>query len=74
MTRPRIDASVSTPMPPIFTPMKMTTLPNGDQWVAMSTVARPVTQIDDTAVKKRVGERRAAALGRAWRSAARTAA
>ena len=29
----------------------MTTLPNGDQYVAMSTVVRPVTQIVETAVK-----------------------
>ena len=51
MTRPRIDASVSTPMPPMFTPMNTSALPNGDQCVAMSTVARPVTQITETAVK-----------------------
>ena len=50
MTSPRIEASVSTPMPPISTPMKMKTCPNGDQYVAMSTVDRPVTQITETAV------------------------
>lgn len=34
----------------MFTPTKITAMPNGDQWVAMSTVARPVTQIVETAV------------------------
>ena len=58
MTRPRIDASVSTPMPPMFTPMKTSALPNGDQCVAMSTVARPVTQMTDTAVNTASCERR----------------
>ncbi len=46
-----MDASVSTPTPPMFTPMNTRALPNGVQYVAMSTVARPVTQITDTAVK-----------------------
>jgi len=31
--------------------MKITVLPNGDQWVAIFTVVRPVTQIAETAVK-----------------------
>ena len=52
MISPRIDASVSTPMPPISTPTKTNTWPNGDQKVAMSTVERPVTQITETAVKR----------------------
>ena len=50
ITSPRIEASVSTPTPPMLTPMKTSVLPNGDQCVAMSTVARPVTQMTDTAV------------------------
>ena len=57
ITRPRIDASVSTPMPPMFTPMKTSALPNGDQYVAMSTVDRPVTQIDRHRGEEGVGER-----------------
>ena len=52
MMRPRIEARVSTPMPPISTPTKTKTWPNGDQKVAMSTVESPVTQITETAVKR----------------------
>ena len=52
MISPRIDASVSTPMPPISTPTNTNTWPIGDQKVAMSTVERPVTQITETAVKR----------------------
>ncbi len=48
---PMIDASVSTPIPPICTPSAMKAWPSGVQYVAMSTVARPVTQIAETAVK-----------------------
>lgn len=51
ITSPRIEARVSTPKAPICTPMNTRTCPNGDQCVAMSTVARPVTQIVETAVK-----------------------
>ena len=36
----------------MLTPRKITTLPKGDQWVAMSTVTSPVTQIVDTAVNR----------------------
>ncbi len=50
MTRPRMDATVSTPTPPISTPMNTNTCPSGDQNVAMSTVDRPVTQMTETAV------------------------
>ena len=50
MTRPRMDARVSTPSAPTFTPMYTITWPNADQCVAMSTVDRPVTQMVDTAV------------------------
>ncbi len=49
-TRPRMLAIVSTPMPPICIARMMTTLPKGDQCVAMSTVVRPVTQMAETAV------------------------
>ena len=51
MTRPRIEASVSTPIPPMLTPRKIKKRPNGDQCVAMSTVLSPVTQMVETAVK-----------------------
>ena len=51
ITRPRIEARVRTPMPPMLTPRKMTNLPNGEKNVAMSTVESPVTQIVETAVK-----------------------
>ena len=47
---PSMLASVSTPMPPTSRPIRMTTLPNVDQCVAMFTVDSPVTQIADTAV------------------------
>lgn len=42
-TMPIIEAMVSTPMPPICAPIRMTALPNGDQCVDMSTTVRPVT-------------------------------
>jgi len=51
-TRPRIDASVRTPSAPICVPMTTMTLPKMDQWLAMSTVARPVTHTTDDAVKR----------------------
>ena len=51
MSIPMREARVSTPRAPMLTPMNTTTCPNGDQWLAMSTVARPVTQIVETAVK-----------------------
>nr|BFF10269.1 hypothetical protein GCM10025699_15720 [Microbacterium flavescens] len=64
ITRPRIDASVSTPIPPMLTPMKMKTLPSGENVVAMSTVVSPVTQMVDTAVNSASarGRRRPSAL------------
>ncbi|CAH0326747.1 hypothetical protein SRABI128_05540 [Microbacterium sp. Bi128] len=50
MTRPRIDARVSTPRAPTLTPTYVITRPSGDQSLYMLTVDRPVTQIVDTAV------------------------
>src|SRR5690606_39902221 len=44
-------------------PMKITTWPKPDQWLLMSTVDRPVTQIVDTAVNS------ASLSGVTWRSA-----
>ena len=42
---------MSTPIPPMLTPMKMMALPSGENVLAMSTVLSPVTQMVDTAVK-----------------------
>src|SRR5690606_16319406 len=67
MMSPSIEARVSAPMPPMFTPTKMTASPKCDQWVDMSTLDSPVTQIVETAVKSAstsgVTERSAVAIG-----------
>jgi hypothetical protein len=61
-------ARVRTPMPPTSRPIRIATVPNVDQWVDMSTVLSPVTQIEDIAVKNAsasgVTLRSALAIGR----------
>jgi hypothetical protein len=47
-------APVEMPRPPIWTSSKMTTSPNPDQYVAVSTVERPVIVAAETALKKAV--------------------
>ena len=56
-------AMVRTPMPPICSAKKMTVLPKGDQWVAISTVVKPVTAMAEVAVKNASG------IGVGWPSA-----
>ena len=43
-------AIVTIPRPPTWIATRMTTLPNGDQYVAVSTLVRPVTVTADAAV------------------------
>jgi hypothetical protein len=45
---------VMNPNPPTWTRARMTTWPNGLQWVAVSTTTRPVTHTADVAVKRAV--------------------
>ena len=47
-------AKVMIPNPPTWMRPMMTTWPNGDQYVAVSTVVRPVTHTADTLVKAAV--------------------
>lgn len=47
-------ASDMIPKPPTWMSIRITPCPNGVQKVAVSTVIRPVTQTEDTAVKKAV--------------------
>lgn len=43
-----------TPRPPIWIIARMTSSPKVDQWVAVSTVTRPVTQVAEVAVNSAV--------------------
>ena len=50
----RATATVTTPMPPIWMRIKIMICPKGLQPVAVSTAMRPVTQVEDVAVKRAV--------------------
>ena len=45
-------ARVTTPKPPMKIPSAMTEWPKGDQYVAVSTTVKPVTQTAEIAVKR----------------------
>ena len=57
------------PKPPIWMSSRITTCPNGLQWVAVSTTTRPVTQAALVAVKSASMKRRRGATGRGDRAA-----